>query len=539
MDLVGVGIVSLDARGTVLDANSVFLRMLGRSAAEVIGAAIDELVDVTATEQDVECWQPRGSQSPGRSLTALLTPAALDPSPGGGLSMITQTAMVFEDEQILALRALRPLSDHSDAVTGLMSRSRFLTRLAEETRIAQERVHSLALLWIDIDNFKAVNDRLGYPAGDLVLQVLTRRLQELTRQFDVVARVGGDEFALLMIDDLSLDSIETMVERIRLAIREPLLINDQVTIVTASIGVALCPVDGQTPEELLRHADTAMHAAKDSGLDRAAYFRREMHEVAEQRADVRHRLMMAVRENSFTMLYQPIVSVTTGRVTLAESLLRWMEGDSVHPASYFVHLAESAGLLGDLSRITLERVSTDLESAHDRQPLWLLPISINLSPLELQDRSVVDHLAALSVPGGLSRLVVEVTESAVLSTGSRALDSLRRLQQLGIALSIDDFGSGYSSIDLLERLRPTSIKVDKSLMLRTEGSPGARALLAATVSLAKALRATTTLEGIETEAHWNLACELGADFVQGYWISHPITLDQLIDFEPSLTLLTD
>ena len=508
--------------------------MLGLAREEVLGRALTDMVSVSETAPGVQTWRLRGEDSEHRPLTAVATDREI-PEPHGCVRTVT----VITEEQARSLRSAHLFQEHDDAVTGLMSRGRFLAHLDEELRVARNRVRPTALLWIDIDNFTSVNDRLGHPLGDLVLRTIGRRLQEQARAFDVVARVGGDEFALLMVDDVSLESVESMVEHVRRVIREPLVVDGEVTVITVSIGVAICPVDGQGPEDLIRHADTAMRAAKEGGLDRASYFRREMHEAAQQRADIRHRLIMAVRDESFIMLYQPIVSIHTGDLVQAESLLRWREGESTHPASYFIHLAESAGILSDLSRIALGRVAGDLHTGALGDPTWLLPVSINLSPLQLRDRSVVEQLAALEIPGGLSRLVIEVTESAVLSTGSRALDSLRELQQLGMKVVIDDFGTGYSSIDLLERLRPTCIKVDKSLMLRSDSSPGARDLLAATVNLARALRATTTLEGIETEGHWNLARDLGADFAQGFWISRPLTLDQLTRFNPRTRSVTD
>jgi two-component system, chemotaxis family, CheB/CheR fusion protein len=309
-----------------------------------------------------------------------------------------------------------------------------------------------------------------------------------------VGRLGGDEFGVLVSGP---DDVDLVCQRVLAAIREPLSDTDSTLFISASIGVAIGPADGDNADLLLHNADTAMYSAKQHGGDGSVYFQTSMNELAKARGVRRQKLSAAVRAESFRMHYQPVVDLVTGQAKAAEGLIRWVESDKVWTAGSFIEDAQATGLMRSIGRIGRSLVDSDLQTM-EQESVDGLPISINLAVEELEDRELMQWVLRWTPPGGMSRILVEVTEQSLLAGAGMAMDTLLVFQRLGAQICIDDFGTGYSNIATLTRLRPSIIKMDMSLLLGAVEDTRGRQLLGASIQMAHALQATVVVEGIET-----------------------------------------
>jgi two-component system CheB/CheR fusion protein len=314
-------------------------------------------------------------------------------------------------------------------------------------------------------------------------------------------------------------------------LREPILIDDSPVFVSGSIGVAVAPQDGADAEVLLHHANIAMYAAKQDGRDRRAYFRAEMDALAESRADLRHGLASAVRRREFVVHYQPILDARTGAVASVEALVRWQREGRAVPATDFLGLAEETGQLTAIGQLAAGIIDGDLgvldAALAGESPGRPPALCVNVSSQQLDERHFVDWLLAWKPPGGYGRVVVEVTESAALARGGRAVEALGVLRRLGARLSIDDFGTGYSNLEILERLRPDVVKIDRSLLIRGQETPWGFTVLRAAVQLGHAMEAEVVVEGVENEALLQLTRTLDAEYLQGYHLAEPMAVADL------------
>ena len=448
--------------------------------------------------------------------------------PPSEIDKIHHVITVYQLDRLRALSSEAAANDPFDRETGLMTRVRFRSRVNDEFSRLARTGKPFAVLWLDLDGFKQVNDGYGHAVGDLVLAETARRLLSTARRQDSVGRLGGDEFAILVTDMDQFESLDTVTERVLAAIREPISVADALIYISGSIGVALAPADGEDPNALLHSADTAMYVAKAGGRDRRTYFQPTMNEAAEQRAATRHRLTSAIRTQEFTIAYQPILEIQTGQVRALECLLRWQDGTTSVPAGEFINIAVETGQIRALGRIGLELINVDLRGADGRSPLDNIPIAVNLSADELNERDTFEWLAAWNPPrGGYPRITIEVTETALFRHGSRALETISLLRRLGASLSIDDFGTGYSNLALLGELNPDVIKIDRSLLLSADRDARGRDLLDASVRMARAFGAKVVLEGVETVAHEDLARSLDVDWTQGFLRGRPMALGEL------------
>ncbi|MDO9378677.1 MAG: EAL domain-containing protein [Nocardioidaceae bacterium] len=518
------GVVVLDPDGRILEANATFAALVGHDRADLVGAPL-ALLGEPATSLDAgepaAATQLRLVDRSGavHQTMAVRTPLAMVGGESAG-----SVLMVHDETRLRRLGQDLERRGRYDDHTGLMTRGYFRTRLSE----ALEDGAAAALLWIDLDGFKEINDRYGHRAGDEVLSAVAARLQSVARRHDLVARLGGDEFAVLVAGTTRQDQVENVAERVLEAVRMPISLTDSVVFLSASVGIAVSPEDGLVPDDLMHNADTAMYSAKADGHDRHAYFRREMNAVAEGRAALRQHLAVAVRERTFLLHYQPIVDLVSGTTVAVEALLRWQRGGETVAAEDFIALAEDTGQLRVLGRIANDLVTTDMVLMDESIGTAGLRTAINLSASELGERDFVDRLLRWDVPGGFERLIIEITESVALERGSRAYDTLLLLRRLGATLSIDDFGTGYSNLSVLDSLRPALIKIDRTLVERSiYAGPRSTDLLVATVSMIHALGAQVVLEGVETHVEEELARSLGVDLVQGYGIAPPMAVGDL------------
>ena len=417
-----------------------------------------------------------------------------------------------------------------DALTGLPNRVLFLDRLSLGLRRTARRAEShFAVMVLDLDRFKAVNDSLGHLQGDRLLVDIARRLTEVVRPGDTVARLGGDEFALLLEGvETSADATQ-VAERIRGVLARRSMVGDQEVVTPASFGISLSATGYRRPEEMLRDADVAMYRAKAGGRDRYEVFDREMHRSAVALLELEGELRRAVEREDFVLHYQPIVSFDSGRLSSFEALVRWRHPDrGLIPPARFIAVAEETGLIVPLGWWVLRRSIGQVAAWNHRfgreEPL---SVSCNVSGKLMARDDMVDRMVAMLDEAGLAPtlLRLEITENILLDHGDRVLERLAALRDLGVQLHIDDFGTGDSSLSYLQRFRYDTLKIDKSFVSTIDRGGEGAALVRTIVALGDQLRMNVIAEGVETgaQARWlrALHCPQG----QGYWFAHPMAAE--------------
>jgi diguanylate cyclase (GGDEF)-like protein/PAS domain S-box-containing protein len=430
-------------------------------------------------------------------------------------------------------RAKQELSHQAlhDALTGLPNRNLLHDRVEQATNRVQRRDGVVALMFVDVDDFKDVNDTLGHPVGDLLLQTIATRLVAELRDVDTAARTGGDEFALL-IEDLR-DEAEAMAvaERIRTAISAPFDADGTVLRAHASIGVATTRDGHETVADLLRNADIAMYAAKRSGKDRSQWFVDSMHTDALERATLERALREAVLDDQLTLHYQPEIDLESGRVAGAEALIRWHHPElgMLSPAR-FVPLAEETGIIVPLGQWVLQEACGQLVQWQRDDPdrYCDFTMNVNVSIRQLERPSVVSEVRQALEDSGLAprHLVLELTES-MLAGGEDLLERLHELRELGVGIAVDDFGTGYSSLEYLRRFPIDVLKIDRSFVAGIANRHVDATLASTIIELGRMLGLTTVAEGIEEEDQLELLRQLGCSLGQGFLFARPLPADEL------------
>ncbi|MBA2380925.1 MAG: EAL domain-containing protein [Chloroflexi bacterium] len=428
-------------------------------------------------------------------------------------------------ERVRAEDALRHQAFH-DALTGAPNRTLFLERL--DAVVTDEATTGVAVLFVDLDDFKTINDSLGHATGDDLLTAVAERIRSCLRTEDTAARLGGDEFAVLIPNPRTSATANEVADRVLQALRRPFGLGGNLVQISATIGIAdaLEGAIGVSAEELLRNADLAMYAAKTSGKNRAELFRTEMHEHAMRRLTVRAELERALLHDELVVHYQPIVALTDGAITAVEALVRWrhpMRG-LVLPGE-FIPVAEESGLIVPIGRWVLGDACHQVAAwIRDGVVGPAFGLSVNVSPRQLQDDTLVGDVEAALGRSGLPAgcLTVEMTESLLVDDVAAAAVSLQRLKDIGVQLAIDDFGTGYSSLTYLSRFPIDVLKVDRSFVAAASADPGPGGALARTIiGLGSAVGLPTIAEGIEEPAQIALVRELGCRFGQGYFFARP------------------
>lgn len=385
----------------------------------------------------------------------------------------------------------------------------------------------VALLWVDLDGFKGINDQLGHQVGDDVLRTIVTRLQGQVRAADHVGRLGGDEFGVLLCDDVEQGRVISVADRVLAAIREPIRNADSLIHVSAAVGVACAPTDARTAEDLLLCADLAMYAAKNRGGDRFEPFNALIGTEAVMKARLRHELASSLRNGEFCLHYQPVFEADGVRMAGVEALARWIRDGRPVGAAEFVPFAEQSGQILALGRIVIRQLAADLPRWLDMSPPDFF-VTVNLSVRELADGPLVDDLLE-ELAGSLDRVVVEVTESLELQESSEAERNLERLRAAGVRIAIDDFGAGFSNFTRLEHLRPSLIKIDRSLVRRAGSeTEGGVAFLTAATSVAASLDCDVIAEGVETHEEAEVVQLLGIPYLQGFLLARPGPIDAFV-----------
>ena len=420
-----------------------------------------------------------------------------------------------------------------DKLTGLPDRALFLERV-ERCIKRRERRQSywFAVLFLDLDRFKIVNDSLGHSAGDQLLIAAAQKLESSLRPGDTVARLGGDEFAILLDDIQDLNDAIRVAERIQYLLSAPSILDGHEVYTSASIGIALISRAHESPDDVLRDADTAMYRAKAAGKARHAIFDAEMHAVGKNMLQLESDLRHALNNREFYTLYQPIVALNSGRIVGFETFLRWQHPTrGLVPPSEFVGIAEETGLLVAIDRWVLGEACRKMAAWQALFPAQtLLTISVNLSSRQFTQTDLLDELERILRRAGLSprSLRLEMTEKSLLANPDSAQQMLERLNVLGVQMSLDDFGTGYSSLAHLHRFAFDALKIDRSFIERLE-DPKNEEIVRAIINIAQNLNMTVVAEGVETPEQLAKLREMNCHSAQGYLFSDPLDSQAALD----------
>ena len=409
-----------------------------------------------------------------------------------------------------------------DKLTGLANRNLFNSRFNQCIDLADRDNNKLALMYIDLDGFKHINDSLGHSAGDLLLTEAASRLKTSVRKSDTVARLGGDEFAIIMANNESVYSVETVANKILKLIAEPYQIKDKVRYVTASIGVTFFPDDGKDAETLLRKADSAMYTSKENGRNTVQFFTKEMDALAQQRRLLEVQLRQAIVNQEFHLEYQPIHCSKTGVIKSAEALVRWQHPQLGYvPPIKFIPLAEEIGLIHQLGEWILQQACKQASQWKDDFNGQYPSVAVNISSMQFQKAGWVDTVANILQSSGLpaEKLTLEITESLLIADEVQTEKQLAELKAMGIKLAIDDFGTGYSSLSYLRRFPIDSLKIDKSFINELTKSKEDEAVVNAIIALAHNLQLNIVAEGVELEAERKWLEHNNCQCIQGYLYS--------------------
>jgi diguanylate cyclase (GGDEF)-like protein len=431
-----------------------------------------------------------------------------------------------------ANRQLHYLGTH-DALTKLPNRQQLSLRIAQAVDECTRKESAFAVLFIDLDGFKSINDSLGHGVGDDLLQVCAERLCQDLRRTDMVARLGGDEFVIVVEDVADASSAVAVANGVLRRLSEEVVVNGLPLRVSASIGIAFYPRDGGNANELLHSADAAMYAAKQSGRNTFRVFEPQMNHVALKSLILQRDLHRALSDGELSVSFQPKFSVASQSVTGVEALIRWHHPELGEiPPLEFIPIAERSGLIVEIGDWVLHEVCRNI-ALWDAQGLPALTVAVNLSPIQFNVPDLVARIDALIAEAGVDpcRLMFEITETTAMQNIENTRCTIEALQSRGYTVAVDDFGTGYSSLGYLQRFKFDQIKIDGSFM-RDLGSAGQRggALLSAVVSLARALQIEVVAEGVETESQFRTLGELACDQAQGFLLSRPLPATEFLAF---------
>ncbi len=390
-------------------------------------------------------------------------------------------------------------------------------------RMARDRTH-IAVLCLDIDKFKEINDAVEHGGGDQVLREIGARIKLTLRERDLLARLSGDEFAIALVDITNLGDVMAFMNRLIDALRQPFQVANKEVLCTTSLGIALAPADGDKASTVLRHATIALARAKGDGGQRMCFFEPSMDKALQRRRTVEHELRLALGREEFDVVYQPQYDLTTERQCGSEALIRWH-----HPVhgkiapGHFISVAEDTGLIVPIGEWVLRRACSDAVT-------WSEPltVAVNLSPAQFRDGDIAETVAQVLKETGLdpARLELEITESLLINDTEEVLGKLNRLRDLGVAIAMDDFGTGYSSLSYLARFPFSKVKIDRQFIRNMTRDPAMRAIVKTIIALGKSLDVTITAEGVETEEQAALLREFGCPQVQGFLYGYPGAAEQ-------------
>ena len=534
------GILIVSAENHYIEVNDAFCRMLGLSKEELPGSRLrdyahffdqetmDRIVRMVDEQSffngEVKIHKPDGSE-----LLAWLT---IDTVFSGRGEEAYRVAMLTDISELQKSREQLHFTATHDVLTGLPNRTLLFQHLEEALERSRTREHGGALLFIDLDNFKEINDTVGHSAGDRVLLECARRIRQGLREGDIFGRLGGDEFLLIIENIENMDVPMHAAKKVIEGLRRPFHVGSDVFELGASIGIALFPEDSGDMEELIQYADMAMYRAKEKGRNRFMYYSRALDEDVKRHYMIERTLKEALSTGGFYLQYQPQVDLVTGEVVAFEALLRIRESEmgALSPAE-FIPVAEESDLIVRIGKWVFGEVCRQIlrwREAGITPPL----IGINLSRRQLMGEGFCDQIRKTASQYGLSpsSIEFEITETTFMYSRKRGYQMITELQEMGFGLSIDDFGTGYSSLANLKQFTVDKLKIDRSFVQDMTTNESDRAIIEASIALAKALGLGTVAEGVETAEQLRLLKAMECDEIQGFYISPPIGPDEVVEF---------
>lgn len=535
--------------GRYIEVNEGFHRLTGYRPDEVLGQTAmginiwadpeERLNMIAALQRDgfVHHLEMRGRHRDGTVKTVDVSVERIEL---GGVDCLLLTARDTSELREAEAR-IQHLAYH-DALTNLPNRALLMDRLKQQIALLQRHNLRGALMFLDLDHFKHINDSLGHPVGDAILQMVTARLEASVRQEDTVARLGGDEFVVLLtgLEGSRLETarqVRQLAEKLRDLLAEPMLLDGHRLQITPSIGIALIPDDGATPDDLLKRADIAMYRAKDAGRNTVQLFHASMQKAASERLRLESGLRMAIARREFSLHYQPQIDSRDLRIVGAEALLRW-EHPTLGPQSpaSFIRVLEDSGLIVEVGHWVIEEACRTCARllAEGRIDVQAFSLSVNISPRQFRQNDFVERVLGSLHKAGLpaSLLKLEITEGIVIQQLDDTIARMLRLRQAGVRFAMDDFGTGYSSLTYLKRLPVDSLKIDQSFVRDAPNDSNDAEIVRAIIAMGHSLGLELVAEGVETPQQLALLEEQGCHLYQGYLFSRPVPLDDFIALLP-------
>jgi diguanylate cyclase (GGDEF)-like protein/PAS domain S-box-containing protein len=533
------GVMVTDEDNLIIDVNPAFVQQTGYTLEEVQGRNprilksgrhdaefYREMWDtlLNSGHWQGEVWDLRKD---GTEHVKLLNISLLRDSKGRTYRHVAQFFDITDrklKEQLIWTQA------NFDTLTGLPNRRLFYDRLEQELKKSHRTGNPLALLFIDLDRFKEINDTLGHAKGDLLLEDAARRIVSCVRETDTVARLGGDEFTVILPEFGERAHLERIVQTILHSLAQPFELGDSAGYISGSVGITLYPDDAQDVEGLLKHADQAMYVAKAEGRNRFGYFTESMQQEVSQRLAMTNQLRKALPNGELEVYYQPILELVSGRIVKAEALLRWQHPElgMVSPAK-FIPLAEESGLIHEIGEWVFQETLARIREWHARFG-EIIQVSVNKSPVQFEQPDSVswpELIGEMGLPGAC--VTVEITEGLLLNKSARVKQRLLEFRNNGIEVSIDDFGTGFSALSYLKLFDIDYLKIDRSFVADLATDESDKALVDAIIVMAHKLGIRTIAEGVETAEQQDLLRKLGCDYVQGYFYSRPVPAGEFTD----------
>ncbi len=540
------GVIITDAQGTIVSVNQAITQITGYREDEVLGKNPNIFKsdrhdpsffqDMWASLNQHDHWRGEiwNRRKYGEIFPCWQTISAVRDDQTGEIqhyvSLMSDITAIKDSQERLEHLA------HHDPLTNLPNRLLFNDRLEHAIERAHRENGGIGVMFIDLDNFKPINDGLGHAVGDRVLQLVAERMTSQVREDDTVARISGDEFALIMEDTKESQDVAHVAAKILSAFEAPLQVDTHELHVTTSIGISLYPEDGKDVTTLVKNADAAMYRAKKRGKNRYCYYTMDLTDAAMERLELQNDLRVALKQNEFRIYYQPQYSLATGQLIGAEALVRWQHPKLglISPVK-FIPLAESTGLIVPIGRWVLHEACAKTKSWQDAG-LDISRIGVNVAGRQIQSGDMVQTVQDVLEQTGLEPqcLELEVTESFIVRQTDKAISMLEELRDLGVTLAIDDFGTGYSALSYLKRLPVNKLKIDRSFVNGIPHDPDDEAITRAIIALGKSLQLQIIAEGVETEEQKEFIALEGCNEVQGYYYSPPVPEKDFVELLKSI-----
>jgi diguanylate cyclase (GGDEF)-like protein/PAS domain S-box-containing protein len=544
LDAIEEAVLRTDINGEVTYLNRTAERLTGWCQVEALGHPITEVLRITdggsismiGDDLEISKGEDRTAIPTNNTTSILVRRDGVELGIENKVTpthdhdgVVTGSVFAFHDVSAARARSLEMsrLAQH-DSLTGLPNRVLFNDRLTQAISLAMRQNKQLAVMFVDLDQFKKINDSLGHGVGDKLLQSVAGRLVNCVRRTDTVSRLGGDEFVILLSQVEREEDAAISARKILRALATSHTIENKDLDISVSIGVSTYPSDGPDAENLMNKADTAMYEAKKRGRNNYQFFRREMQLRLADRQLLEGDLRYALGQNEFLLHYQPKFNLQTGQITGVEALIRWVHPQrGMVPPAQFVPIAEECGLILPIGRWVLLEACRQARAWSD-SGLGVVPVAVNVSAVEFGDKDFISGVRAVLIATGVepANLELELTESVLMQDAESTVRTLGELKAMGVTLAIDDFGTGYSSFTYLRRFPVDALKLDKSFVQEITENPGNATIVSAMINIGKSLNLRVIAEGVETRRQLNFLQSHECDEGQGYYFSHPVVAGQ-------------